>query len=123
MSFALDWSPNHLLNPEWHAHARFHGGVLLFFLAGTSASLLWLIWKGERGSAAAVRTAVGVMIAYWTPLFFVPLLLPGSSWWAGPPGAEPRWAGQIVYPNLVVAGLMILASLVAWRLTDSESLH
>lgn len=30
-SFVLDWSANHLLNPAWHAHARFHGALLLFF--------------------------------------------------------------------------------------------
>ncbi|MFN7920846.1 MAG: DUF6640 family protein [Bryobacteraceae bacterium] len=119
-SFLLDWSPNHLLNPAWHPHARFHGGLLLFFLAGTSASLLWLIWRRPGESSAAIRAAAGVMMAYWSPLLFVPLVLPGSSWWAGTPGEEPRWGGQVVYPNLVVAGLMIVASLAAWWLCDSE---
>ena len=32
LSFVLDWSPNHLLNPLWHPHARFHGALLLFLL-------------------------------------------------------------------------------------------
>ena len=38
LSFLLDWSSNHLLHPEWHPHARYHGALLLFFLAGASGS-------------------------------------------------------------------------------------
>jgi hypothetical protein len=34
LSFVLDWSSNHLLNPLWHPHARFHGALLLFLFAG-----------------------------------------------------------------------------------------
>ena len=115
MSFVLDWSPNHLLNPLWHPHARFHGALLLFFLAGASLSCLWLIWRGARGSVAAIRASAAVMIAFWAPLFFIPFLLPGASWWAGVPGAEPRFDGQVVYPNLVVAAIMLAASFgVLW---------
>ena len=33
LSFRLDWSQNHLLNPLWHPHAKFHGALLLFMLA------------------------------------------------------------------------------------------
>ena len=38
LGFVLDWSPNHLLNPLWHGHARFHGALLLFQVAGVSAT-------------------------------------------------------------------------------------
>jgi hypothetical protein len=27
--FLLDWTRHHLLNPLWHPHARFHGGLLV----------------------------------------------------------------------------------------------
>jgi hypothetical protein len=107
-SFALDWSSNHLLNPQWHAHARFHGALLLFFLAGASSVAIWLLWRRSKEPEVAFKVAAFLSISYWTPLFYVPFLLPSSSWWAGAPGAEPRVWGHVVYPNLVVAGAFLM---------------
>ncbi len=120
-SFVLDWSANHLLHPDWHPHARFHGALLLFFLGGASAACLWLMWRDSTEPAAGIRASAVVAISFWMPLFYIPFVLPGSTWWAGTPGAEPRWAGQIVYPNLIVAGLCILVALAALRLCSSKS--
>ena len=113
LSFVLDWSANHLLNPLWHPHARFHGALLLFFLAGVSLTGVWLLWRDSREPAVAVKVAALLSFSYWTPLFYVPYVLPSSSWWAGRPGAEPRIHGAIVYPNLVVAGLFLVITVVA----------
>jgi hypothetical protein len=114
-SFALDWSSNHLLNPQWHAHARFHGALLLFFLAGASSVAIWLLWRRSKEPEVAFKVAAFLSISYWTPLFYVPFLLPSSSWWAGAPGAEPRVWGHVVYPNLVVAGaFLMLTGLSYW---------
>lgn len=112
-SFVLDWSDNHLLNPLWHPHARFHGALLLFFLAGVSVIGIWLLWRRSLEPELGVRVAALVSIAYWTPLFYVPFLLPSSSWWAGRAGAEPRVHGMVLYPNLIVAGLFLAATLAA----------
>lgn len=116
-SFALDWRENHLLNPEWHPHARFHGGLLLFFLAGVSAVGLWVLWRKSPEPAAGVRIVGWLAVAYWTPLFYAQALVPGSSLWAGIPGHEPRLGGYIVYPNLVVAGVFIALTLLALGMT------
>ena len=116
MSFALDWSPNHLLSPLWHPHAKFHGAVLLFLFAGVAATALWLIWRRSLEPRVALTAAALLSASYWTPFFFIPFLLPGSSWWAGIAGHEPHIAGMVVYPNLIVVGIFLLATVVAWRM-------
>ena len=116
LSFILDWSSNHLLNPEWHSHARFHGALLLFLLAGVSIVGAWLLWRDSREPEVAMKVAAFISVSYWTPLFYIPFLLPGSSWWAGRPGSEPRIDGLIVYPNLVVAAIFLLLTLLAYRM-------
>lgn len=113
LSFILDWSPNHLLNPLWHPHARFHGALLLFLLAGVSMMGTWLLWRRSQEPGVAVITAIVIAVSYWTPLFFIPFVLPSSSWWAGTPGHEPHIDGMVFYPNLAVAALFLLLTLVA----------
>src|SRR5438477_10833182 len=89
-AFILDWSPNHLLNPLWHPHARFHGALLLFMLAGMSGTAIWLLWRKSSEPNVALRAAALLTLAFWTPLFYITSLLPGSTSWAGAPGADPR---------------------------------
>lgn len=113
LSFVLDWSPNHLLNPLWHPHARFHGALLLFLLAGVSMMGTWLLWRRSREPEVAFKVAAILAVSYWTPLFFIPFLLPSSTWWAGIPGHEPRLDGMVFYPNLAVAGVFLLLTAVA----------
>lgn len=121
LSFALDWSPNHLLNPLWHPHARFHGALLLFLLAGVSAMGIWLLWRRSREPELAFKIAFIISVAYWSPLFYIPFLLPSSTWWAGVPGAEPHMAGMMIYPNLIVAGVFLIATIAVYRLSRSSS--
>lgn len=115
MSFALDWSSNHLLNPLWHPHARFHSAVLLFFFAGVALTGTWLLWR-DTDPKAGVTAAAALSASYWTPFFFVPLVLPQASYWAGIPGHEPHIHGMIFYPNLLVIGFFLALTLIAWLL-------
>jgi hypothetical protein len=117
LSFVLDWNSNHLLNPLWHPHARFHGALLLFLLAGVSAIGTWLLWRRSPEPDLGIKIAFGIVVAYWTPLFYVPFLLPSSTWWAGKPGAEPHIYGLLVYPNLIVAAVFLLVSAIAFWLS------
>jgi hypothetical protein len=112
-SFILDWSENHLLNPLWHPHARFHGGLLLFMLAGTSATGVWLLWRRSAEPYVAAKTAALLALSFWTPLFYANSLIPGSSLWAGVSGQEPRWQGYVVYPNLIVAAIFVVVTVMA----------
>src|SRR5216684_2920169 len=111
-SFMLDWSPNHLLNPLWHPHARFHGALLLFLLAGVSGTSIWLLWRKSTEPEIAVRVAACVSLSFWTPLFYITSLLPGSTSWAGATDKDPRLTGSLFTPNMVVAALFVLLSVV-----------
>jgi hypothetical protein len=119
LSFFLDWSPNHLLNPLWHPHARFHGALLLFFLAGVSLTGTWLLWRRSGEPEVAFKVVLSIIICYWTPLFFIPFLLPSASWWAGRQGAEPRIDGIVFYPNLAVAALLLIVTIAVYRMAQA----
>jgi hypothetical protein len=120
-SFALDWSDNHLLNPGWTGHARFHGALLLFFLAGASATALWLLWRDSREPEVAVAAASAIAAAFWTPLFYITWVLPGSTAWAGNPNAIPTLAGHVFYPNLAVGAGFLALTALAWRIASSHT--
>ena len=120
LSFRLDWSQNHLLNPLWHPHARFHGALLLFMVAGVAATSVWSMWRRSSEPEVAIRQAALLSLAFWTPLFYITTLLPGSTSWAGAPSADPRLAGQLVTPNLVVALAFTMVNLMVCWLTRGE---
>ncbi len=121
MSFLLDWSPNHLLNPLWHPHARYHAAILLFLYAGVSMTATWLIWRRSAEPSIAFTAASLLSLSYWTPFFYVPGLLPAASYWAGIPGNEPHVYGSIVYPNLIVVALFAVLTLLGWWLGKSAA--
>jgi len=122
LSFRLDWSPNHLLNPLWHPHAKFHGALLLFMLAGVAATSVWSMWRASREPEVAVRMAALLSLAFWTPLFYITSALPGSTSWAGAASADPRLTGSIVTPNLVVALFFTLVNVaVLWLARDGDA--
>jgi hypothetical protein len=116
LSFLLDWSQNHLLNPLWHPHARYHSAILLFLYAGVACTATWLLWRRSLEPATAFTAAALLSLSYWTPFFYVPQLLMPASYWAGIPGHEPRIAGHIVYPNLIVVAIFAFMTVAAWGL-------
>jgi len=113
-SFVLDWSANHLLNPAWPGHAKFHGALLLFLLAGVSLVGVWLLWRDSKEPEVALSAAALISASFWTPLFYITWLLPGSTAWAGNPGAVPHIAGFTFYPNLAVAGAFLFLTAGGW---------
>ena len=112
-SFILDWRENHLLNPLWHPHARFHGALLLFMLAGVSATGIWLMWRKSLEPEVGIRAAALLSLSFWTPLFYITTVLPSANSWAGLPEADPRLHGAVVTPNLLVAAALVAINLTA----------
>ena len=111
LSFVLDWSPNHLLNPSWRPHPRFLGALLLSLLAGASAMGIWLLWRKSSESQPAIRAAALLSLAFSTPLFYITSVVPGSTSWAGAIEHDPRLTGGLVTPNLVVASAFVLLNM------------
>jgi hypothetical protein len=120
-SFVLDWSPNHLLNPLWHPHARFHGALLLFMLAGMSAAATWQLWRPSKEPHVAIRMAGFLSLSFWTPLFYITSVLPSSTSWAGRPEADPRLTGGLVTPNLLVAAAFVLITILLLCLSSNTT--
>ena len=114
LSFALDWSANHLLNPAWPGHAKFHGALLLFLLAGVSLTGVWLLWRDSKEPEVGITAASLIAASFWTPLFYITSVLPGSTAWAGDPNAIPHVAGMTFYPNLAVAAAFLLLTAIGW---------
>ena len=122
LGFILDWRSNHLLNPLWVPHARFHGALLLFLLAGVSATGVWLLWRKSREPEVGVKAAALISASFWTPFFYITFLLPSSRTWAGSPNPVPRIAGHVFYPNVVTAGIFLLLTAVALLLCRRQRL-
>ena len=114
--FVLDWKGNHLLNPLWHPHARFHGALLLFLLTGVSSIAVWLLWRESSEPEVAQTVAALISFSFWTPFFYVTFLLPSATLWAGDPASVPHIAGHTYYPNVVVAGVALALTAWGWRL-------
>lgn len=98
-AFLFDWNATHVFNPLWQPHARYHGAVLLFFLAGVAGVATWLLRRPSREPQVAVAAAAFSSLAYRTPFFYVPFLDPMASYSAAAPGEEPRIAGLLVQPT------------------------
>src|SRR3954470_9550981 len=119
--FVLDWRGNHLLNPLWHPHARFHGALLLFLVSGVSAIGVWLLWRDSKEPEVAMRVAALISFSFWTPFFYITSLLPGATLWAGDPGKVPHIRRYVFYPNAAVAGAFIVLTVVAWYMSAARS--
>lgn len=75
-----------------------------------------MLWRKSAEPRLAIDVAALIIAAFWSPLFFVTAILPGSSAWAGPVGAEPRIGEMIFLPNLAVAAMFLIAAAAAWRI-------
>jgi hypothetical protein len=116
VSTAVDWNDTHLFNPAWHPHARFHDGLFLALLNGTTLIMLWLLWRPSREPAVAVAATTLYLLAVWTPFLYIEALIPGTSLLASANVPVLRLGGVSLPPNLAVAIVVVLLSLAGWLL-------
>jgi Family of unknown function (DUF6640) len=113
---AVDWNTTHLFNPAWHPHARFHDALFLLLLDGATLIVLWLLWRPSREPGVAIAVATLFALAVWTPFLYIEALIPGTSLLASADVPLVRLVGLALPPNLLVAIVLFLLTLVGYGL-------
>lgn len=119
VSIVADWNTSHVFNPDWTPHARFHDIMLLTLLVGLLPLLLWLLWRKSLEPEVAVKVTTAILVVFWGS-FYLNFFIPGTSPQAFADIPPPSLWGIPLYPNMVVAAIIIILSLVAYGLYSSE---
>jgi hypothetical protein len=105
-----DFRSNHIFNPEWPAHARFHAVLYALMNIGCSILALCLILFHPFGRRPSVIMAV-VLLALLGTTLFLALLIPGVSSVAYE--KEIQWKGVAISLWMGI-GFLALTSLGAF---------
>jgi len=113
-----DWNRTHVFNPTWPPHARFHAADMSVIVWGASAITIWLLWRRSTEPAVAIKVALLISLALWSPFLYVTLLVPGTSLYVSgaPPAVQHTIAGMIIEPQVVLAILFLLLAAWGYRL-------
>ena len=113
---AVDWNTTHLFNPAWHPHARFHDALFLMLFDGSSLIVLWLLWRRGKEPDLGIKVAALFAVAAWTPFFYIEAFIPGTSLLASDDLPVLRLAGMVFPPNLIVAMVLVLLTVIGYGL-------
>ena len=121
VSVVVDWNASHVFNPDWHPHGRFHDVMLLTLLVGFVPLLLWLLWRNSSEPEVAVKVTTAILVTFWGS-FYINLLIPGTTPAANLDELPPSLLGIPLYPNMVVAAIIIILALVGnWLYYSSNT--
>lgn len=115
----IGWTGEHVFNPDWHPHGRFHAAQQTGFVVVMSLGGLWLAWRRSREPHVAILAVAAAVVCFWGAEFFA-FFVPGTS--PSPDLADPNTfslLGFEVYGNLFFSGVMIALSVLACLLTGA----
>lgn len=99
----IGWTGEHVFNPEWHPHARYHAAWTVAFVIALAVVGLLLLWRRADDPQSATKTVAAIGVLYWATEFFG-FALPHTS--ASPDLLEPNTfplLGLDIHGNLVFA--------------------
>lgn len=119
----LGWTGQHIFNPMWHPHARFHAVQMSVCIGALSLVALVPLWsaRSRKGPVRGRHTvapevlawAIGLLQVCWWGGEFVATAVPGTS--PSPDLTRPNTfdlVGVPVYGNLFFAGLIIVLAVL-----------
>ena len=74
-----DFTPTHVYNPTWPAHAQFHGYLSIARTVLIMAAVIVLAWGPVRAGARWAWSAAALLLLGWLAIWFIaPLVVPGT---------------------------------------------
>jgi hypothetical protein len=118
----------------WPPHALFHDAAMFLLLDGVTLICLWLLFRRSREPEIAARVTTLLVMAYWTPFFYITTVYPQASLAPTSPVGHPfnihnfeSWdlASQTVTPvifgipvhvNAIVGAMWVVIALVGYTI-------
>ena len=94
--------------------------MLLTLLIGLIPLLLWLLWRRSSEPEVAVKVTTAILILFWGS-FYINLLIPGTSPAANLEELPPSFLGIPLYPNMVIAAIIIILAWLGYWLYFSST--
>lgn len=119
----IGWTGEHVFNPDWHPHARFHAAQQTGFAIAMSVVGLWLVWRRSLELRTVMLVAAAFPVLFWGAEFFA-FFVPGTS--PSPVPASPNMfslLGFEVYGNLFFSGAMVALSVLGGLLISAVGGH
>ncbi|MEO0455689.1 MAG: hypothetical protein AAF152_03785 [Cyanobacteria bacterium P01_A01_bin.114] len=93
---------------------------ICFGNTGITAISLWLLWRRSAERGVGIRVVSALQIIFWGS-FYVAVWVPGASPGADPEMTPPSLLGIPLYPNMVVAIVVIVLAAIADWLYHSDT--
>ena len=107
----------HLYNPRWPPHAKFHNGQTMLLGVGLGSTVLFLLFGWHPLTLPIFYLAVVLSSLYFVSMLFIVPLFPGTAWHDPEFDAEnPRLLGLYFQKMMaiILSSLLVVASIVAY---------